>query len=161
MTGLSGAVFSPCRSYRYVLWRTWDDKLPRVNFVGLNPSTADEVSDDPTMRRCRRFAEHWGFGGFIMTNLFAFRATKPSDLRGAADPIGSDNDLWLTRASGEAQIVVFAWGVHGAFLGRNEVIIRQIGSGGHCIGLTKHGHPAHPLYLRNGLPLLPFPPFKP
>jgi hypothetical protein len=156
MKGISGAVFSPCREYRYVLWRTWDDKGPRVNFIGLNPSTADEVLDDPTMRRCRQFATHWGYGGFIMTNLFAFRATKPNVLKSAAEPIGADNDLWLIRAADEAKVIVVAWGIHGAFLGRADAVTRQIGNRCHCIGLTKHGQPAHPLYLRNGLPLLPF-----
>jgi len=158
MTGTSGAVFSPCRRYRYVLWRTWDANQPRVNFVGLNPSTADEVSDDPTMRRCRQFATDWGYGGFIMTNLFAFRATRPHDLKSATEPIGTDNDLWLIRAAGEAEAVVFAWGVHGVYLGRDAAVVKQIGRRGHCIGVTKHGLPAHPLYLRKDLRLLPFPP---
>jgi hypothetical protein len=158
MTGSAGAVFSPCRGYRYVLWRTWDSQGPRVNFVGLNPSTADEVSDDPTIRRCRQFAAHWGFGGFIMTNLFAFRATKPSDLKSASTPVGPENDRWLARAAEEAETVVFAWGVHGTILGRSEAIIRQIGKGAHCIALTNRGQPAHPLYLKNGLPMRPFHP---
>jgi hypothetical protein len=156
MTSTSGAIFSPCRRYRYVLWRTWEADHPRVNFIGLNPSTADEISDDPTMRRCRQFAAQWGYGGFIMTNLFAFRATKPHNLKSAAEPIGDDNDLWLIRAAEEAELVVLAWGVHGAFLGRGEAVIRRMGNRCCCIQLTKHGQPAHPLYLRKGLPLVPF-----
>jgi|SRR5665213_1470774 len=156
MTGLSGAVFSPCRRYRYVLWRTWDDQLPRVNLVGLNPSTADELSDDPTMRRCRQFAADWGFGGFIMTNLFAFRATKPDILKSTAEPVGAHNDQWLAIAASEADVVVFAWGVSGSLYERDTAVIGQIGAGAQCIALTKHRHPAHPLYLPSGLPLIPF-----
>lgn len=96
-------AFSEDRAFRYTLWREWDvdsltgcaDDLPHghqfAQFIGLNPSTADETRDDPTIRRCIGFAKLWGYGALCMTNLFAFRATKPRDMRQAADPIGPEN----------------------------------------------------------------------
>jgi len=81
----SHATFSPCRKYRYSLFRIWDEDKSLVLFIGLNPSTADEKEDDPTIRRCINFAKQWGwgYGGLIMGNLFSFRATQPSDLKQA------------------------------------------------------------------------------
>jgi hypothetical protein len=93
----SSAVFSTCRRYRYVLRRIWDRSTPPAMFVGLNPSTADEVKDDPTVRRCIGYAKRWGFGGLIMTNIFAFRSTDPNALVELDDPVGPRNDAWLRR----------------------------------------------------------------
>src|SRR4028119_2392792 len=90
-----GAIFDPTRTYRYALWRTWDAARPPVAFVLLNPSTADARRDDPTIRRCANFARTWGFGGLEVVNLFAFRATHPTDLKCAADPVGPQNDVHL------------------------------------------------------------------
>ena len=84
----SNAKFSKDRAYRYALWRTWDDSLEKLLFIGLNPSTADEIKDDPTMRRCIRFSKDFGFGGFIMANIFAFRSTDPKKLKKIKNPIG-------------------------------------------------------------------------
>lgn len=154
---LSDAIFSDdeVKVHRYVLWRIWDDTKPMVNFIGLNPSTADEVKDDPTMRKCRGFAKSWGYGGFYMTNLFAFRATKPEDLKKSADPVGKENDKWLLEIQSRVNMVVFAWGTHGAFLNRDKEIIKLINNG-HYISVTKYGHPGHPLYLKGDLTLKKF-----
>ena len=95
LTQQNGAMFSPCRSYRYSLWRTWDSQKPIVVFIGLNPSTADETVNDPTMRRCIGFARLWGYGGMVVVNLFAYCATKPTVLRHVADPVGKDTDSWI------------------------------------------------------------------
>jgi len=93
------AKFSTCRKYRYALWRIWDDSKPYAMIVGLNPSTADETKNDPTISRCINFSKDWGYGGLCMANLFAFRATKPSVLMSSNDPVGSANDDWLKKLS--------------------------------------------------------------
>lgn len=140
-----GAVLSHCRRYRYTLWRRWADGQACM-FVGLNPSTADAELDDPTIRRCVAYSRAWGFGGLVMTNLFAWRATDPRDMMAAADPVGEDNDYWLQAASIECGLTVAAWGAGGAYLGRGVDVRRMLRSP-HYLRLTKDGHPGHPLYL--------------
>jgi hypothetical protein len=144
---LRGAEFSPCRRYRYVLWRTWDPAAATVNFTCLNPSTADEQIDDRTIGRFIGFARDWGYGGLVMTNLFAFRATKPADMRAAVDPVGPDNDAWLVKVAGCAGLVVAAWGNDGSHLRRDEQV-RWMLPALHCLRLTKTGQSGHPLYVR-------------
>lgn len=140
-------IFSPDRQYRYTLWREWDMFNPSyAMFIGLNPSTADEVQDDPTIRRCIGFAKEWGFGALCMMNLFAFRATDPRVMKAAPIPIGPENDKWLVRCAKEAGIVLAAWGVHGSYQARDEEILKLIGNV-MCLGVTKEGNPRHPLYL--------------
>lgn len=143
------ASFSPCRRYRYSLGRTWDFDLKPVLFVGLNPSTADETEDDPTIRRCIRFACDWGYGGVLMGNLFAFRATDPKEMKLALDPVGERNDHWLQHMAGMAGLVVAAWGAHGDHRGRAQAVVDSGALGSFTVlGLTKDGHPRHPLYMR-------------
>lgn len=139
------AIFSECRNYRYALWRTWDATKPTVMFVGLNPSTADEITDDPTLTRCINFAKSWDYGGVCMANLFAFRATEPRAMKVARDPIGSENNEWLLRLSKDAALVVAAWGNDGSFLGRSRQVITLLPDM-HCLKMNKSGEPAHPLY---------------
>jgi len=139
------AAFSNCRTYRYALWRVWDEALPRALFIGLNPSTADEARDDPTIRRCIGFARDWGYGGVTVANLFAFRATYPADLKAAADPVGPENDRWLGKLAAEAELVVAAWGNDGAFLDRSRIVGAAIPEM-RCLKMNKSGEPAHPLY---------------
>ena len=139
------ADFSPCRRYRFALWRRWAGG-PQVLFVMLNPSTADETGDDPTIRRCIAFARSWGFGGLAVGNLFAFRTPSPAVLRSAPRPVGEDNDDWLSRLRAESERAVAAWGDHGRFLGR-AAAVRAALPGLHHLGLTKRGEPRHPLYL--------------
>ena len=141
----AGASFSPCRRYRYDLLRAWGPE-PFAMFIGLNPSTADEVNNDPTVRRCIRYARDWGYGGLIMTNIFAFRATDPKVMKACPEPVGPGNDAALIRRAGQAGIVVAAWGTHGAHLERGAVV-RNLLADLHCLRLTKDGHPSHPLYL--------------
>ncbi len=142
----SGADFSPDRLYRYGLHRIWDKTKSPAMFIGLNPSTADARLNDPTVRRCVRFAKDLGYGGLIMTNAFAFRATSPKALRSINDPVGPDNDSWLQKLSHRAGIVIAAWGNHGALNGRGQHI-RQLLQNLHHFGLTGGGEPKHPLYL--------------
>jgi hypothetical protein len=115
-------------------------------FIGLNPSTADETKDDPTIRRCISFAQAWGYGGLCMTNLFAYRATHPIVLREVVDSIGADNDKWLRKASKNAAILIAAWGTQGS-LGKRDDAVRKMLSPLHTLRLTKDGYPEHPLYL--------------
>ena len=146
----TSANFSTCRNYRYALWRTWDKAKPYVMFVGLNPSTADENYDDPTIIRCINSARAWGFGGLCMTNLFAFRATQPAALMKAKNPVGDANDRWLSKLSKETELVVAAWGNDGLFLNRANVVAKTLPNL-HCLKINKSGAPAHPLYLKKGL----------
>lgn len=147
-------VLSNCRQYRYSLWREWIGGDGFAMFVGLNPSTADETNDDPTIRRCIGFAKEWGFAGLCMTNLFAFRATDPSDMLRAVDPIGPENDSYLQGVAMHAGVVVAAWGTNGTHLGR-DIAVRQMIPSLKILKLTKDGHPGHPLYLPKTL--LPVP----
>ncbi len=141
-------VFSTDRVYRYTLWREFDlANRTYVQFVGLNPSTADEVQDDPTVRRCIDFAKRWGFGALCMTNIFAYRATDPDVMKAAQDPIGPGNDAWLTRIAAGAGLVVAAWGNHGAFIDREQAVVSLLPRLT-CLGTTKSGAPRHPLYVR-------------
>jgi hypothetical protein len=142
----SSAVFSQCGSYRYMLGRTWDKNRRSVLFVGLNPSTADATADDPTIRRCVRFARDWGYGSLLMANLFAYRCTEPTLLRETKNPIGPRNNWWLEKLKKQADLIVVAWGVHGALRERNEEVLRVLPDV-RCLGVTKAGHPRHPLYL--------------
>lgn len=148
-------IFSPCRTYRYTLWREWVGGKGYVMFVGLNPSTADETKDDATIRRCIGFAKAWGYSALCMTNLFAFRATKPKDMKAAADPVGPDNDKHLGRLAQRAGVVVAAWGADGTYRGRNTEVLAMLDQTLHCLSLTKDGHPGHPLYLKKTLVPVP------
>jgi hypothetical protein len=150
-------TFSPCRTYRYVLWRQWDaTNHAYALFIGLNPATADEVRDDPTIRRCAGYARRWGYGALCMTNLFAYRTPHPEVMKAHPDPVGADNDRWLVKLAKGAGVVVAAWGVDGTHLGRDRVVGRLLGGKLSCLRLTKDGHPWHPLYLRKTLEPVPF-----
>jgi len=142
------ARFSPCRTWRYTLHRVWDQNLGLLMVIGLNPSTADEVQNDPTVTRCVNYARAWGFGGLIMMNAFAFRATFPRDLKTAPDPVGPDNDFWLRRMADDARLILAAWGNHGLWLDRQGWVLSLIDREVYCLGVTKEGTPRHPLYLR-------------
>ena len=147
----TGASFSSCRRWRYLLWRRWDATRPVANFLMLNPSTADEFRLDPSCTRARLYAERWGFGALIVTNLFAWRATDPREMKAAREPIGRANDRAIVRAAREAALVVCAWGNHGAHLGRSACVRQLLEGAGielHALRLTGASEPAHPLYLR-------------
>lgn len=141
------AIFSSDGVYRYLLSRTWGNSGKIIAFVGLNPSTADATKDDPTIRRCLSFAK--GFGGttLLMVNLFAFKATKPTDLFLAEDPIGPSNDEWLRKIIEIADITIAAWGNHGSHLNRSTKLIDLYPGKFNALSVTKSGMPGHPLYL--------------
>lgn len=143
------AIFSPCRTWRYTLEREWDAALPRVMFVLLNPSTADEKHDDPTNRRGMGFARKWGYGSIVFTNLFAFRTPYPKELRKADDPVGPRNDSVIVQQAELADKVVLAWGTHGVYRDRDQEVLELLKPFSlFCLRLTKAGHPYHPLYLK-------------
>ena len=150
-----GAYFSSDRIYRYLLYRVWDERKPYVLFVGLNPSTADENLNDPTIKRCMAFAGLWGYGGLYMANLFGFRATSPTALKLTEDPIGPDNDYCLFNHAETAGLVVAAWGNGGKHLNRGKEILARLPNP-HYLHLTNEGQPQHPLYLGHGLRPIPY-----
>lgn len=151
------AKISPCGRYRYALGRRWGDG-GTVAFVMLNPSTADATMDDPTIRRCMGFAKTWGYGGLVVANLYAYRATKPADLWKVADPIGPDNDQHLVWVAEGCDQIVAAWGAH-AKPDRIAAVLALPGMDRlTALALTKDGQPRHPLYLRGDLTPQPWSP---
>lgn len=146
----SVAVYSECERYRYLLTREWKPGGGRVLFVMLNPSTATEVQNDPTVERCERRARALGYGAFRVCNIFAWRDTDPRAMRAAADPVGPDNDEAILESCAWADAVICAWGTHGAHLDRGPAVERLIRATRQPmlhLGLTRQGHPRHPLYI--------------
>lgn len=145
----STAVYSDCGRYRYSLTRGWAP-TGRILFLMLNPSTATELRNDPTVERCERRARTLRYGGFRVANLFAFRATDPRELRTQVDPIGPDNDQAIDEAVRWSATVVCAWGADGRYLDRAATVaerLRALGAGLFHLGLTRTGQPRHPLYV--------------
>lgn len=150
----SSATYSDCENYRYSLRRTWDSNGMSVVFVMLNPSTATEVENDPTVERCERRARAMGFGAFEVVNIFAYRATDPKVMRRASDPIGAQNDVAILAAANWADRVICAWGAHGAHLGRGTQVADLLKNSGFSLyhfGLSQSGAPKHPLYINYGV----------
>ena len=146
---MSEAVYSDCEAYRYLLTRVWGGG-PKALFVMLNPSTATEVQNDPTVERCERRSRALGFGAFRVTNIFAFRATDPRVMRAADDPVGPGNDAAILDSIGWADSIICAWGNHGAHLDRGtkvEALLRGAGARLLHLGLTGQNQPRHPLYI--------------
>lgn len=163
---ISGAVISECGKYRYSLTREWDDG-PRALFIILNPSIADALIDDPTIRRCIGFAQSFAFeqkitdcvGSLEVVNLFAFRATDPKDMAAAkargVDIVGPENDRHIIEAASRASLVVAAWGAD-KLAPLRSVSIRKLVAPHelHCLGKSKSGAPKHPLYLASNTELI-------
>lgn len=152
--GIAAAVFdSPARIYRYLLTRIWDPTVPPAVFVMLNPSTADALEDDPTIRRlagANGFARRMGAGGLVVVNLFALCSTDPRVLRHHPDPVGRLNDVFIRQATDQATTVVAAWGAAGVEHGRGARVADTLRRRSHvlrCLGQTSTGQPRHPLYL--------------
>ncbi len=150
------AYFSECRTWRYSLTREVAPLTGEgtVSFIGLNPSTADATTDDPTIRRCIRFARDWGFARLKMLNLYAYRATTPRELKCASDPVGPDNDHVLALAVGFSDLIVCAWGVNAD--AERAARVLAFYAAPHCLGVTKDGMPRHPLYVRANARPVPF-----
>jgi len=142
-------MYSPCGRYRYRLWREWDRRRRTLLWIMLNPSTADHLgNNDPTIERCERRAHAWGFGRVEIVNLFALRSPDPRVLRTAAQPIGPDNDRAIMEAAEISDMILCAWGGLGGLADR-AAAVRSLLQGRplSCLGLTRSGEPAHPLYL--------------
>ena len=151
----SGATESRDAAYRWSLYRVLSKTvIARCLFIMLNPSTADALSDDPTIRRCLGYTARWGYGELNVVNLFGLRATDPRELLRHRDPVGKSNDDFVLKAiegtTKRGGIIVCAWGARGGHLDRNASVLRLIRSAGgvpHVLGLTRAGHPRHPLYM--------------
>lgn len=146
----STAIYSDCERYRYALTRIWEPSGKRALFIMLNPSTATEVQNDPTVERCERRARVLGFGSFRVTNIFAWRDTDPRKMRAASDPIGPENDATILEGCDWADQIICGWGSHGAHLSRGaavEEMLRSRNLALTSLGQTKEGHPKHPLYI--------------
>ncbi|MEK9157701.1 MAG: DUF1643 domain-containing protein [Patescibacteria group bacterium] len=143
----NGATFSPCRKYRYVLWRIWDDSKPKVMFIGLNPSTANETEPDPTITRVIGFAKSWGYGGVYMTNCFPYVSTNPDDLKDFGNT--ATNDHWLYEVARMSKDIIFAWGAFDVVkeLGR-DVELKGMFPHAKALVINKDGSPRHPLYVK-------------
>lgn len=151
----SGATISDCKLYRYELWRRWDPTLNFVKWFMLNPSTADDKLDDPTIKKCIKFAKTWGYGGIRVVNLFAYRATDPKELKklSYAEAVGPSNNVSILRALNTPGPNIAAWGQGGKLWSRAHIVLtevlkdREIPLG--AMKLSKDGTPWHPLYLRD------------
>lgn len=167
---MKSAIISKCGTYRYELRRKIGDSLKECLFIMCNPSTADANQDDPTIRRCIRFAQSWGCGELIVVNLFAYRVTKPDELLKVTDPVGPENHTYVTRVADEVLnkygpyppgpgIIVCAWGTMGNFMDQGETVMGWLERKDkplYCLGITKDGNPKHPLYLKSDANLVEY-----
>lgn len=151
--------FDASGTYRYSLERHWDEDGSRLVIIMLNPSQADHCNDDPTIRRCSSLARTWGFSHVEVVNLFAYRTPYPQQLLQVSNPVGPENDDYLTRACQKAEHVLLAWGNHGSLLGRDRFVLNLLKPFQlkFChLGLNITGCPRHPLYVRRDAQLLPW-----
>jgi hypothetical protein len=144
----SGAEFSDCRKYRYCLWRIWNLELPKICFIGLNPSTANETKNDATIRRVISFAKSWGYGGVYMLNCFPYISTNPDDLKDFGNT--ETNDYWIKKTSLETKEMIFAWGNFEVAKIRG-LELSELYPDANCLAKNKNGSPKHPLYVANNI----------
>lgn len=146
------AAIDETEQYRYWLLREWNNTLPKLVFIMLNPSTADASIDDPTIKRCISFASKLNFGSIQVVNLFAYRATDPKNLKNKSiDPVGKLNDKYIIDTCRNSDLIIAAWGVNGSLNARDKYVTKLIGTNTydlHCLGMSKDGHPRHPLYVK-------------
>lgn len=141
----AGAEFSECGKYRYKLWRIWNESLPKAMCIGLNPSKASDIKNDPTITNITSMLKILGYGGFYMVNLFAWISSKPQDLLTCADPIG-ENETKLKEVESICDVVIVCWGN----FKQAEKIIKEVlpnYPNAKCFGINKNGTPAHPLAM--------------
>jgi hypothetical protein len=166
------AVFSPCGKFRYTLWRhlpgslgldgNGKDHRAYVQFIGLNPSTADNINNDRTINKLIMFAGRWGYHWMLMTNLFAYRTKDPKIMKahpGAKSPIGIDNFRYVVNHARKADLVVCCWGNGGAHLHQAGVMRAALAAANvklKCFRVTSTGEPEHPLYLKNSIDMIDY-----
>ena len=152
----SHASFSDCGNYRWSLTRVLNGSEKELIFIGLNPSLGTSYKNDATLRRLIRFTEEWGYGSLHVINLFGKISIRPKGLRKCNDPVGSKNDLELVRniniwSENNLFDLWVGWGINGQFMNRNNLILNIINKASfrrpYVVGLTKEGHPSHPLYF--------------
>jgi hypothetical protein len=163
-------MFSACGRYRWWLSRHWSPEASPVVFLGLNPSSADGRRDDPTLRRLIALARRWGHGRLLVLNLFSRVGHDPAGLRRCREPVGEDTDRWLATALawlrqqpppllGPPPRLWLGWGHRGGLRGREAHVLARLRCWGGevvCVGVTRQGHPRHPLFVRSSQPPLPF-----
>ncbi len=155
LSNLKGAVFSEDRKYRYALWRMWSLRQPLL-LIGLNPSTANEISNDATITRCMARAAREGFGGLLMANLYAYVSTNPKILLGSSEEfIGVENDAYLKQMIALASRTVCGWGSFPAAIIRANAVLNMI-KRPYCLGINKDGQPKHPLYISYEVPMVEY-----
>lgn len=145
----TGAIFDndAAPRYRYALWHIWDMDKALVMFIGLNPSMINEKSENPTLRRVIQFAKDWGYGGVVMTNLYAYITPYPDELKKCKEPTGAESDKWLKRAAKACDEVVFAWGRWESNVRVQEII--DMFPKAKALVINKNGTPRHPLYVKS------------
>jgi hypothetical protein len=153
----SGACFDSTGTYRYSLWRSWNENGSRLAFIMLNPSTADDQINDATIRRCISFAESWGYGSLEVVNLFALRTPYPQRLREVPDPVGDECDFHILAAVERAKQTIVAWGNWGSLHQRDRAVLELLSHlKVHCLGWNQSGQPRHPLYLKRDVRPVPY-----
>jgi hypothetical protein len=151
-----GAYFSPDRRYRYALWRVWSSVRPPLLFIGLNPSTANELQDDATITRLMKRADRAGFGGLLAANLYAYVSSDPEVLLQAGDHIGPENDSFLRHLVKLSGRVLCGWGSFAPAKNRAGEVIGMIPEP-YCLGINADGQPKHPLYVGYQFPMIRYP----
>ena len=155
------AVISECRTYRYTLSRVWDTNFPKLGIVMLNPSRADALKDDPTIRRCVGFAKRWKFGSLVVVNVYSARLTNPEYLQIIGEPIGPETERYFKESLTDAEMVLLAWGsnIKGNQAAHAIQWLQEVNTNGKRfvhLGLTKDGQPKHPLYIKSDTVPQPF-----
>ena len=143
-------VLSKCNKYRYELRRAWNSSKPQIMFILLNPSTADDIEDDPTIKKCISYTKRLKGGSIVVCNIFSYRSTDPRLMKQHNDPVGPNNDYWIKKNAKESKLIIAGWGKHGSYLGRAEEICRMLPKM-HCFKINKDGSPTHFLYLPSNL----------
>lgn len=144
----SKAIFSDCKNYRYVLERTFTSGKGSVNFILLNPSTADEFHNDPTIAKCEKWCIDNNIKTMYITNVFAFRATEPKDMLQSKDPIGQYNEGYLLHVANISDIIICGWGNHATHFNRHKELLKLLAHFTlRCFKINKNGSPCHPLYI--------------
>ena len=156
------AKIDSTENYRYLLGRKWDESLPQVTFVMLNPSKANDKDNDPTLTRCINFAKSWNkYGSLEVVNLFAYRSPEPHKLCQVYDPVGSENNSYIQVATERAALIILAWGTgkYPRIKNRSEEVISLIYGQQplHCLKLTKDKDPHHPRGLKKNIQPIIFP----
>jgi len=150
----SGAIFSECRQYRYVLWRIWDEQKPMLMLIGLNPSKASDVDNDNTICKVCKVGRFNNYGGIYMLNLFAWITQYPQDLKRVADPSGHNGD-YLNMYASKSKDVVFCWGNFKVAVEKAKQVTSMFNNA-LCFHHNRNGSPKHPLFCKDKTILIKF-----